>query len=396
MKILYIIPDFHHPLVPGSHRHYHFIKELSKRHKITLFSLVQKAVPNAALKEMRTYTQKIHMFSVADVKENTNSRLSKEMQLRETIRQMHEAFRALTLAESFDVVMFHGKILYPLIADCDIPVVIDFCDATSMRLQIQMRHESVRKLPLRFTRYLIAKKNEKNLLRKSDQVAFISARDRSAIVGPGSRLSVVTNGVDLDFWTPKQRRPEPHTIAMTGVMNYQPNEDAAMILIRKIMPVLRQQLENPRLLLIGRSPTPALEKEGALHDDVTVTGFVDDVRPYLEQASVFVAPIYFASGMQNKVLEAMAMNLPVVTTSMVAEGVEINGREELPVVVADEETKFAEEVIRLLNNPDEQQRLGKAGRAFVERHFVWTESAAKFEQMCLDAIAARETAPTRI
>lgn len=387
MKVLYITPDFQHPHVPGSHRHYHFIKDFHRRgHQVTLFTLVQQDVPNSALKEMKTLTQRIYMFSVAEAKKSSKSRLSKEMAQRETIKKMTTEFRELIVREKFDVIMFHGKILYPLIAETNIPVVIDFCDATSMRLLIQMRHESVKKFPLRFTRYLIAKSNEKHMLQKSDQIAFISARDRAAIVGPSSPFDVVPNGVDLNFWMPKDRNPQPNTIALTGVMSYQPNEDAAMYLIRKVMPALRERVDNPHLYLIGRSPTPALVAEGKKHDDVTVTGFVDDVRPYLDKSMVFAAPIHFASGMQNKVLEAMAMRMPVVTTSVVSEGVEIDNVE-MPVRVADDENAFTEQIIKLFKDSATCQRLGDEGRAYVEQHFVWTESAAKFERMCNTAIS---------
>ena len=387
MKILYITQNFQHPHVPGSHRHYHIIKELSRRHDITLFTMVQHNVPAFALKEMRTLTQHIFMYHVAKrEKESARSRFIKEWHLRNTIKKMKAAFKKLTAEESFDVILFQGKRLCGLIAKCSIPVVIDFCDANSRRLLHQMRHERLKKFPTRFTRYLMAKSNEKHLLKKSDQVAFISTRDRNAIVGSNTRYRVVPNGVDLIFWNPKGQPPQKHTIAFTGVMSYQPNENAAMYLIQKIMPHLRKAVPDPHLLVIGSSPSLSLQKAGEEFADVTVTGFVDDVRPYLERASIFIAPIHFASGMQNKVLEAMAMTLPVITTPIVAEGLEISGKGDLPVLIAIDEIDFVKHIIRLFNNAEERKKIAAAGRRFVEQHFVWTESASKFEEMCFEAV----------
>ena len=388
MKILSITPSFQHPAVPGSHRHYHFIKELSKRHEITLFTLASEAVPAAAMEEMRSYTQEIYMFDVADAPQH--SRLGKMIYRMKAIRRMRRAFKDFVEKESVDVILFHGKALSSLIANTSIPVVVDICDSMSMRIMSQLRFEGMSNTPRRFAQYLIARKHEKTLLRTGDRVVFISARDRSATVGASDQSLVIPNGVDLEFWKPTCNQSERNTLALTGVMNYRPNEDASLLLMQRIMPRLRQSVERPHLLLIGRAPTHQMQTESDSHVDITVTGFVDDVRPWIQRAEVFVAPIQFASGMQNKVMEAMAMRLPVVTTSIVAEGIQVNGLDDVPVVIADGEQRFADAVVRLLNDPDERERLGNAGRAYVKRHFSWIESAMKFEELCREAVAAKD------
>lgn len=387
MKIICTTPDFHHPLVPGSHRHYHFIKELSKRHEITWFSLAQKPIPEEAMEEMRRYTKEIYVFSIVDDHASSQSRLEKSIKRRVAIKKLCAAFTRLIENEEYDVVLFHGKILSPMLANCRLPVVIDFCDATSMRFLIQMRNEPAWRIPVILVRYIRARLVERKLLKKSRHIAFISARDRLAIVGEDSSYEVIPNAVDPEFWSAKRNEARKNTVALTGGMNYRPNENAALTLIRDVMPVLRARLERPRLLLIGRAPTKELKRTAAKHEDVTLTGFVDDVRPWMEKASVFAAPIPFASGMQNKVLEAMAMKLPVVTSPIVAQGVEIHGPGSSPVIVANDEKAFAEEIIRLLQDPEKCRELGESGRAYVKEHFSWVRSAIKFERMCEDAVA---------
>ena len=131
--------------------------------------------------------------------------------------------------------------------------------------------------------------------------------------------------------------------------------------------------------------SPALIKKARHHSDVTVTGFVDDLRPYLEGATVFAAPLRYGSGTQNKVLEAMAMEVPVITTPLVAAGLRVDGGEAPPVVVTDGENSFAESIVSLLRQEKERSRLAIGGRQFMENHFTWSRSAEQLEKMCLAA-----------
>jgi len=133
-----------------------------------------------------------------------------------------------------------------------------------------------------------------------------------------------------------------------------------------------------------------------------VTGFVDDVRPYLERSAVAVAPIRHGAGILNKVLEAMAMEVPVVTTSLAAEGLRVEGDSNLPLHVADDAGEFAERVVALLRDPAERARLAREGRQFVQRNYVWSRSAETLERMCYEAagrlrghLAEKSTSRTR-
>ena len=170
-------------------------------------------------------------------------------------------------------------------------------------------------------------------------------------------------------------------------MDYGPNDDAATYLIDEILPLLRRSVADLEVLIVGRDPTPALAARARQHHHVTVTGFVDDVRPYLERASLFVAPVRYASGTQNKVLEALSMGLPVVTTPCVAAGLLIDGAGRPPVHVASGKIVFAERIIGLLDNEPERARLAAEGRRFVQDHFIWSRSAEKLENMCCRATA---------
>ena len=397
MRLLYITPSFQHPSMRGPTRCYHFIKHLSKGHRITLLSLTRSEVSPSAMKEMASYTERILVF---DSNRGSNShaselvgklpwiggRLKRSLQLRDGVNQMKKVFSDLARQECYDVVLFHGKSVFPVIDGWNgLPIVVDFCDASSMRILTSMQHAGVAKLPLRILRYLQVRQVERKLIKKTPNLAFVSSRDREAILGAGNKAEVIPIGVDLHYWKRKSNHFQPNSIVFTGVMNYGPNEDAALYLIERILPLLRRRISDLEVLIVGRDPSSALIKKARCYDRVTVTGFVDDLRPYLERAAVFAAPLRYGAGIQNKILEAMAMEVPVVTTPLVAAGLRVDDGEPPPVVVAEEEGAFAESIVKLLGQEEERSRLAAAGRQFVENYFTWSHSAEKLEKMCLAA-----------
>jgi polysaccharide biosynthesis protein PslH len=399
MRILYLTFSFQHPTVRGPNRHYHFLRGLSERHAITFLTIVRSQVSAEAMNEVASYTERLLIFPCHPPSESpmrvpasslplVGARLDGILRDRESVRQMKRSFRELVEKERYDVVLFHGKAIYPVIDQWNgLPIVADFCDATSMRLRTQMRYVGLAKRSaLAFFRWQI-RQVEQRLIRQTPHVAFISPRDREAIMGPGSQAVVLPNGVDLQYWHRGSDDGEPNCIVFHGGMNYSPNHDAAGYLIDRILPLVRRSIPHLRVFIVGRDPSPALMEKVQRHPDVTVTGFVEDVRPYLERAAVYVAPLRIASGMQNKLLEALAMGAPPVATSVAAAGLRMDGGAEPPLLVADGERPFAERVVRLLRDEEERRRLAAEGQRFVATHFVWSRSVERLEQLCREAVA---------
>jgi glycosyltransferase involved in cell wall biosynthesis len=165
-------------------------------------------------------------------------------------------------------------------------------------------------------------------------------------------------------------------------MSYHPNAEAALFLLNSILPLVRKVCPQLEILIVGRDPSSELVRVAKRYSDVTVTGAVDDVRPYLERADVFVAALRIASGVQNKVLEALAMEVPVVTTPVVAAGLRVNGIEP-QLVIGRSAEEIAACIVRLLANSEERAHLSTEGRRFVEAHCSWSRSAEKLEKLCL-------------
>ncbi len=205
---------------------------------------------------------------------------------------------------------------------------------------------------------------------------------------PGASSMVLRNGVDLEMYQPAPEQAEPDHLVFVGVMNYYPNVDGCLWFAREILPRLRERRPELRFTIVGSNPTPEIEKLGAL-PGVTVTGFVDDTRDWLRKAFLSVAPLRIARGIQNKVLEAMAMGLPVVGTTSATQGV--GGEDGRDFIVADSADHQVEAIGRLLEAAEEARALGRRGRAFVEEHYDWERCLDPIERR-VDALATRVTA----
>ncbi len=238
--------------------------------------------------------------------------------------------------------------------------------------------EITRSLPYRglFSRWLYAierpriERYEGRLARTFEEIWLISPADRDELARrvPQGNIRVVTNGVDTEKLQPTGEPPRPNSLLFVGHMSVFHNMDAAELLAREILPLVRREIPQASLTLVGADPHPKIQALESL-EGVHVAGFVPDLNAALNQAAVFVAPLRFAAGVQNKVLEAMAAGRPVVTTSIVNEGIRAEAGTHL--LLADTSAEAARQVVRLLRDPALSARLGQAARAFVRERFSW-------------------------
>ncbi|HEX7874942.1 MAG TPA: TIGR03087 family PEP-CTERM/XrtA system glycosyltransferase [Sphingobium sp.] len=270
--------------------------------------------------------------------------------------------------------------------------VMDFCDADSVKFA---SYGAQGKGPMawinrREGRLLGAL--EAQVSRRADASLLISAAEADVFAAlPGAdtaRMAVVGNGVDLDAFHPGQdsavpealRAPNGPKIVFTGQMDYRPNIEAVTDFADAAMPIVRQSHPDARFVIVGRNPAEAVRALGA-RPDVIVTGEVADPRAYLLAADVVVAPLRLARGVQNKVLEAMAMARPVVVSTAAAEGIDAQaGRDFL---VAADAVGEAAGVIALLSDPARAQALGQAARRRVEERYSWDAQLASLGPLVL-------------
>ncbi|WP_263368589.1 glycosyltransferase [Edaphobacter bradus] len=400
MKILWIFPELPYPLTSGLLRGFHLLRLLGQRHAVSFLSLTdQKQIPPDTIVALKPYTERIMTFSRCSAQAPSwltalarlpilGSRVRTSWDTRSAVKEMKEAAHSLLEQEAFDILLFQGREALPVLEGVKIPIVVECGDTHCTRILQQMRYARLLLRPRLFLHYMRMRRSEERLARKTPYRYFISERDRENLLGPYDRSEIVPQGIDYAYWKRTSPRPGRNCIVFSGVMNYPPNADAAIFLLKLILPAVRRVAPELEVLIVGREPAPELVNLARHYHDVTVTGAVDDIRPYLERADVFVAPLRFASGVQNKVLEAMAMEIPVVTTPVVASGLRAENIEPQLVLGCSAE-EIAAGIIYLLSHADEQASRAAEGRRFVEAHCSWSHSAEKLEKLCLAAAAGR-------
>jgi len=229
---------------------------------------------------------------------------------------------------------------------------------------------------------------ERTIASAFDESLFCTSHERELFRErvADARTSVLRNGVDLEFFQPPPLARASMEIVFTGVMNYFPNVDACRYFVEEVLPRVQARHPDASFTIVGAYPTRAVRRL-AQTPGVTVTGRVDDTRPYLRRAALFAAPLRIARGIQNKVLEAMAMGLPVVGTSAATQGIE--GAAEGTFVVADTPEAQAAAIGELLAAPARAQAIGASGRRFVETHHRWEECLLDLENVIARALARK-------
>jgi glycosyltransferase involved in cell wall biosynthesis len=406
MKILYVMPNITHPTIRGELRHYHFLQRLAKRHEITLLVLNRAGVPEAVIDEVRQYTRHLAQVGpplpprpggrgIAGIVAVMHWQVRKLQLFHRAVAEMKQYVERLVRAGGFDLVLLSGSGLHGIAEElADGPLVVDWCDTDSVRLRRALRHTRFLEWPWRYMRYQQTRRIERRLFRKLRNVTFISRRDRDAASGRARRGTVIPNGCDLTYWR-RRSSTRGQRIVFTGVLDYPPNADAAEYLLSTVMPLVRRQIPDVEVVVAGRNPSSGVRALARKFPGVMVTGGVPDLRPYLESAAVFVAPLRFASGMQNKILEAMAMELPVVTTPAAAAGFSTEG-DDPPLLVGEDATELAAHIASVMRDPQTARRLGAEGRRYVQSNCDWEQSARMLDRLCRDvALTQRAGADAR-
>jgi sugar transferase (PEP-CTERM/EpsH1 system associated) len=225
---------------------------------------------------------------------------------------------------------------------------------------------------------------ERRISREFDQLFLVSAQERDCMPAGAdiTHLHALGNGVDLEYFAPRAASgATPPTIVFTGVMDYPPNVQGVQWFADEVLPLILAQRGDARFVIVGSKPTEAVRRLGQ-RPNIEVTGFVDDVRTYVSGAAVCIAPLKIARGVQNKVLEAMAMGKAVVCTPQALEGIRVPPGD--AVVVAADGSTFARQVLDLIEAPARAAALGAAARRCMEQHYSWSANLQP-----LDALLAR-------
>lgn len=218
-----------------------------------------------------------------------------------------------------------------------------------------------------------------------DQVLVTSSVDRDALMDLVSAeqapapISILSNGVDIDYYRqPDANQKEPETVVFSGKMSYHANITMVTNLIHEIMPWVWRERPNVKVVIVGKDPSPEVRKF-AENPRITVTGTVDDLRPYLWKAGVAVVPLVYGAGIQNKVLEAMAAGTPVVATSRTLPALRAEPGKDL--LIADRPEEFAAQILRLMREPGLYEQVRRNGLAYVQEFHNWKKISSQLVDM---------------
>jgi glycosyltransferase involved in cell wall biosynthesis len=200
-------------------------------------------------------------------------------------------------------------------------------------------------------------------------------------------LGSVPTGVDIEYFKPDGRAPEQGLILFLGSMDWMPNIDAVQYFVGSIFPIIKEKYPSAKLAIVGRNPIKSVKELSDDDKSIVVTGTVDDVRPYLRKASVMVVPLRAGGGIRIKIFEAMASGVPVVSTSVGAEGLDVENNKN--ILIGDSPEDFADKTLRILNN--ELPEISSNARRLVEENFSWEKVTDLFEKYCKTIIEKTRT-----
>jgi len=221
-----------------------------------------------------------------------------------------------------------------------------------------------------------------------DKIVALTAADRQELLSfdPKLDVEVVPMGVDSLCFMPQDVPEEPYSLVFIGYFRHSPNVHGMLRFCREILPLIRQDIPETKLFIVGSSPPDEIIRLGKM-DNVVVTGWVEDIKPYIARSSVYVAPLWLGTGMRVKILEAWGMAKPVVTTSIGSQGIDCTPGED--VLIADDPREFAAQTVRLLKDKALREKLGRNGRSRVEAKYDWEIIIRQVEEIYDEVLATK-------
>jgi polysaccharide biosynthesis protein PslH len=296
-------------------------------------------------------------------------------------RSLAERVRKRLINQEWDLIFVHCSSVAQYVEHVrDVPKILDFGDMDSRKW---IEYANYKPLPLSWGYRLEGAKMmaaEQRLAKRFDLCTATTLAEWQTLedYATGAATGWFPNGVDGEFFSPADEAYDGDTISFIGRMDYYPNQECMSRFCEQVWPILRLRRPNLKLLIVGADPSPAIRALGR-KPGVTVTGSVPDVRPFVRKSAVMVAPLAIARGTQNKILEAMAMGVPVVTSRVAAGGVDAVAGVHL--MVADSPVEQSDAIVRLLESPAERQRLARAGRQRMLSHHAWPRSMERLDGM---------------
>jgi len=399
MNILWLSSNVPYPPKGGAlQRNYNLIKEMSKNNDIYLLAFNQKALlpkdidVEVAVKKLKDYCKYIEVVPLP----SDRSKLSKYLLLLKSLfttkpytvnwnisRQMGELVNNVTLEFKPDLIHYdtigfteyYNKTFKG-------PQTLNHHNIESAMMYRRYEKETNIFKRLYFYQEAIKIRNyEKKYCGLFEVNLTVSEDDESTLrknIGTKD-IEIIPNGVDTNYFYTKKNNIQTKSMIFAGGMGWYPNRDAMIYFAKEIWPLLKEQYNDIKMTVIGRKPPESLLKLSSLDKNFSVTGFVDDVRPYLDNALIYVCPIRDGGGTRLKILDALSMGKPIVATSTAVEGIAVQN--EKNVLIANTPDQFVRQIKRLIENKTLRDDLSKSGRELVEEYYDWVAIGNKMNNL---------------
>ena len=383
-KILFLTSRIPYPLEKGDKlRVFYQIKYLSKNSDIILCCVSQEDLTWDAEAELKKYVQEIYVYKTSKLRIVANMLVAGLNKLPFQVgfffnTGAHYLFHKAIVKEKPDHIFVQLIRMAEYVSkEKSIPKSLDYMDTFSKGIQRRMEKASgIKKLAFKFE-YNRLRKYEAKVYSEFKNTYIISEQDKQSFDFPdASGIKVSPNGVDHHFFQPKKDTPKNYDIVFTGNMSYPPNVSAVLYIAKEIMPILIKRMPEIKLLIAGATPTNAVKS--LANKNIKVTGWLDDIRDAYNQAKIFLAPLQIGTGLQNKLLEAMSMELPCITSELANNALKAEKNHE--ILLGKTPQDYADLVLQLLEDVTFSEQIAKNGKLFVTNTFNWNAIAQDLER----------------
>lgn len=371
------------PLEKGDKlRAFYQIRELAKYHDIFLCALSDKQLNPLAEQKLLPFVKELRVFRFGRLalalRLTANFFSKKPYQVAYFFsNRIHKEIKHYIKEIQPDHIYCQLIRTAEYIKDQPFDKTIDYQDVFSKGLDRRLQIAPWYLKPVFKSEYLRVKRYENEVFEFFDKKTIISFPDRDLIPHPGrENIYVIPNGVDTEFFFPLKVEKD-HDVIFSGNMGYPPNIKGAEYLVNEIMPLVWAEKPDARVILAGANPSYRVR--GLASDKVLVTGWVEDIRPWYARAKVFVAPMQIGTGLQNKVLEAMAMKLPVVTSQLANQA--LRAKPGIELLIGNNPSEYAQQILTLLNDHEFYNKLSSKGLEFIIEHFQWSSICHRLEKI---------------
>ncbi len=385
MRIFVLLSRIPYPLEKGDKlRAFHQIKALSKNNEIILCALnpIKKTDKQKAFAQLQPYCRSVTFIDLPFLQRvfNIFKAYFKGLPLQVGYFYNRKAARKIQrLIREYQPGHLYGQLSRTALYLMDEPIrkTLDYQDAFSYGLKRRTQTASFFIKPVLLLEHRRLAVFEKKIFDLFDGKTIISEQDKQLIPHPRKdEIKVVHNGVDMSYFSP-YKAEKKQEIVFTGNMNYPPNIDAAEFLVHEIMPMVWKKVSGARLLLAGAYPHPRIRRLAS--EKVKVSGWMDDIREAYATSQVFIAPMRLGTGLQNKLLEAMAMHIPTVTTPLASAA--LHAQNEKEILAGSNAQELANHLINLLENQKLRNKIADNALDFVQKNFNWETATAGLETL---------------